>query len=320
VLLACSASPETRKIEGATMGTWYHITWVETPGAPGPATIQSSIDQELAAINASMSTYLDDSEINRFNDLPPGQWFEPGAAMLEVFKQARQVSIASDGAYDVTVAPLVDLWGFGPQRHSNPPQQEQIEQALLTVGQQYVELDSRGRLRKQRPLQLDFSSIAKGYAVDRLSMLLSDQGIERHMVEIGGEIRVQGLSPRGSPWRIAVEQPDPRAAAPAAVLEFTDVAVATSGDYRNFFEVDGISYSHTIDPRTGRPVLHELVSVTVIQPSAALADAWATALAAIGPAAALALAESEQLPVFLISRQGEGFSSEKTAAMTAYLR
>lgn len=302
------------------MGTWYHISWSGEAGGPDTSVVQAGVERILEHVNASMSTYLPDSEISRFNDLNPGEWFTPTAGLLQVFEQARQVSLASDGAYDVTVAPLVDLWGFGPERHSTPPGIDEINATLAWVGEQYIELDDGGRMRKLRPLQLDLSSIAKGYGVDRVSLWLSEQRIDNHMVEIGGEIRVRGLSPRGSPWRIAVEQPDPLQREVAAVLELVDVAVATSGDYRNFFELDGERYSHTIDPHTGRPVRHELVSVTVLQPSAAMADAWATALATLGRQRSLQLAEALGLPVYLISREGDGFRVDKSTAIETYLR
>lgn len=303
------------------MGTRYTVTWLTSAQTPSPKAVRAGIEQVLEGVNRSMSTYMDDSEISAFNRAAADTWIEASTDLVAVFQLARTVSEATGGSYDVSVGPLVDLWGFGPQRGDTVPSADDISAARALVGQQYVEVHPDGnRLRKQRPLRLDFSSIAKGYAVDRIADWLAGRGVEQFLVEVGGEIRVRGLSPRGTPWRIAVEQPDPMRREMAAVLEISNTAVATSGDYRNFFEVDGQRYSHTIDPRTGSPIRHELVSVTVLLPSAAEADAWATALATLGTADALALAQQRDMPVYLISRDKEGFRVDKTAAIESFLK
>jgi len=320
VLLACGG-PETQQLAGATMGTRYHLTWTDRGDGPGPELVSKGVEDILERINASMSTYRQDSEISAFNQLPVGQWFEVSEDFYQVLVMARSVTIASGGAYDVTVAPLVNLWGFGPDGATDMPEPAAIAAALSSVGQARIEIDEQQRaLRKLAPVQLDFSSIAKGYGVDVIARWLQQQGIVDYMVEIGGEIRVGGMSPRSSPWRIAVEKPDPMVRAVTATLEISDVAVATSGDYRNYFEHQGVRYSHSIDPRTGWPVRHDLVSVTVVHESTALADAWATALTVLGSEAALSTARAEQLAVYLISRDGEGFRVQKTPAIEAWLR
>jgi thiamine biosynthesis lipoprotein len=238
-----------------------------------------------------------------------------------VFAAAREIASASDGAYDVTVAPLVNAWGFGPQVGAVIPPLDVLEEALGRVGEQAVELDyEQLRMRKQRLLELDFSSIAKGYAVDVVANWLTARGIEHFMVEIGGELRLAGSSPRGTPWRIAVEQPEASRREIATTLELGAGSMATSGDYRNFFEVDGVRYSHAIDARTGWPVRHELVSVTVVHQSAMIADAWATALIVLGREQALRAALDNHLAVYLISRSDAGFIEEKSAAMAPYLQ
>jgi thiamine biosynthesis lipoprotein len=321
LLAGCEREPASLTLSGDTMGTRYHITWLPQSDSPPAEVLRSRIDEALEGVNRSMSTWREDSEISQFNSLPPGTWWQASAPFATVFQRAREVSAASDGAYDVTVAPLVDLWGFGPSLGSEVPAQERITQALGQVGIGYVDYDQQAaRLRKQRVLTLDFSSIAKGYGVDVVAGVLSQSGLENYLVEIGGEIRVAGHSPRGGAWRIAVERPDALQRTVAATLEISDRAVATSGDYRNYFELDGVRYSHSIDPRSGWPVRHELVSVTVVHSDATSADAWATALLVLGPETALAVARRESLAVYLISRVGEDFKVEKTPELARYLR
>ena len=320
LLAACSGPVDPLRLSGATMGTQYHITWLATENSPPAELVFTGVEAVLEDINASMSTYRSDSEISRFNAAPAGEWFPISAGFLEVFTLARQVSAASDGAYDVTVAPLVNLWGFGPLPGDGIPTADAIAGVMPQVGEQWVDIDAENSsLRKQRPLQLDFSSIAKGYGVDKVGRWLERQAIVDYLVEIGGEVRVAGLSPRGTPWRIAVEKPEPMQRQMTATLEIGDVSVATSGDYRNYFELNGQRYSHSIDPRTGYPVRHELVSVTVVHRSTALADAWATALSILGPEAALETARRERLAVYLISREEEGFLVQKTPAIEQWL-
>jgi thiamine biosynthesis lipoprotein len=321
LLLACEQAATPHQLSGSTMGTSYHMTWLDNGLAPSPESVSVAVEDILQAVNASMSTYLPDSEISRFNRLPVDQWLVVSDDFIQVLLLARQVSQASAGAYDVTIGPLVDLWGFGPARHSEVPQPVAVEAALGQLGLARIEIDEpRRALRKRAPVQLDFSSIAKGYGVDLLVEWLQRQDIADFLVEIGGEIRVAGLSPRGDPWRIAVEKPDPMVRAATVTLELGEGAVATSGDYRNYFEHQGVRYSHSIDPRTGWPVQHELVSVTVVHENTALADAWATALTVLGTEAALDVAAKQGLAVYLISRDGDGFRVEKTPEIEASLR
>ncbi len=327
LLSACAEPPpDTLRLTGATMGTRYNITWMSGRDQPTPEAVHVGVEAVLEAVNASMSTWREDSEISAFNAAPVDQWFPVSREFADVFEMARAVSDASLGAYDVTVAPLVDLWGFGAagaglNTTDTVPTDEAIAEALARVGQQRLEFDrARPALRKPATMSVDFSSIAKGHGVDRVAGWLEQQGISRYLVEIGGEIRVAGLNPRNEPWRIAVERPLSGERAAQVAVTLHEAAVATSGDYRNFFEVEGVRYSHTIDPRTGAPVRHDLVSVTVIHESAAMADAWATALTVLGTERALATALSEELAVYLISRDGDGFMASSTPAMDPLLR
>lgn len=321
-LPACGDSPRVLKLAGATMGTTWHVTAVLPSGvASDEADLLNGIESRLEVVNASMSTYLPESEISRFNDAPVGDWFSVSPDFYEVLSTAMAISWQSEGAYDVTVGPLVNLWGFGPDgRIGETPSGESITAVLERVGQDKLRVDGEGpRIKKLARLYLDFSSIAKGFAVDEVSRWLTGEGIDDYLVEVGGEMRVSGVSGRGDPWRVAIEKPDSNSLDIQQAIRLRNVAVATSGDYRNFFEVDGVRYSHSIDPRTGYPVAHELVSVTVVHPSAMVADAWATALIVLGGDDARVVAEAEGLAVYFIQRDGEGFSSRYTEAFVPYL-
>ena len=207
LLCGCAQSVEPQRVTGPTMGTSYHITW--QGGEQAPSAIQAGVEQILERVNASMSTYREDARITAFNRAVVGEWFTVDPDFLSVFSMARQVSQASSGAYDVSVGPLVQLWGFGPGGGETVPAEAAIEDAKSRVGEGAIDIDPEAlALRKNAPRELDFSSIAKGYAVDLVSDWLAAQGIEDYLVEIGGEIRVAGQSPRGGPWRIAIERPD----------------------------------------------------------------------------------------------------------------
>jgi thiamine biosynthesis lipoprotein len=268
-----------------------------------------------------MSTYRYDSEISRFNRAPVDTWFAVSGEFYSVLSAALAVGRDSAGAYDVTVAPLVDLWGFGPSMGAAElPGNEAINALLPLVGQQQLRLDGEAlRIRKPVALTLDFSSIAKGFAVDQVANWLLSQGIDRFLLEVGGEMRMSGLSHRGDPWHVAVEQPDSATRDVAAALSVSDRAVATSGSYRNYFEMDGRRYSHSIDPRTGRPVIHDLVSVTVIHNSAMMADAWATALTVLGADQAMAVAREQGLAVYFMRRNEMGLQHSHTTEFVPFL-
>jgi len=322
-LVSCSnRSLEPVKLSGHTMGTTWSATYRPVPGGPSREAVLQELQSALDAVNHSMSTYRDDSEISRFNRAPVGQWLPVSEQFGAVLSAALAIGKQTGGAYDVTVAPLVNLWGFGPEGPSSGvPAAVEIRQRLAAVGQQQLQLDSeQSRVKKRAPVTLDFSSIAKGYGVDQLADYLLAQQIRDFLVEVGGEMRLAGQSPRYDNWRIAIERPAAGGRAPALALELSDIAVATSGDYRNFFEVDGQRFSHSIDPRTGYPVAHDLVSVTVLADTAMAADAWATALIVLGGDEAMQVASDHHLAVYFIRRQGEEFIARHTAALMPYLK
>jgi thiamine biosynthesis lipoprotein len=318
VVVGCERGLQVLALQGSTMGTSYSVQLVAPPAGLDTESLGQGIEAVLEEVNALMSTYRPDSELSRFNASASTDWFDCSAELIKVLAVALQVSDASDGAFDVTVGPLVNLWGFGPEvKPSELPGQAAIDAARARTGYRLLELrESPPALRKARPdLYVDLSAIAKGYGVDRVAELLEGQGIANALVEIGGELRAHGVNGQGEPWRIAVERPladGPRRV--FRVVGLRDNGMATSGDYRNFFELDGKRYSHTIDPATGRPVQHPLVSVTVLDGEAMVADAWATALLVLGPERGLALAESLGLAALLVSRDGDALTARATAA------
>lgn len=302
------------------MGTTYSVKIARAKVDQGDEdALKAVLDEELDRINALMSTYRPDSELSRFNRAPVGEWFDVHPDTLEVVELAGELSTLSDGSFDVTVGPLVNLWGFGPDPATDEvPPDDAIEAALARVGFDKLSVGD-GQLRRDADIYVDLSAIAKGYAVDRLATLLDAHGYEDYLVEVGGELRARGMSARGTPWRIAIERPDVAQRVPFTAIEVRDMALATSGDYRNYFEVDGQRYSHTIDPSTGRPIGHNLASVTVLAPTAALADGMATAINVMGAERGLALAEARNLAVFVIMKGSEGFIERHSSAFEVYL-
>ncbi|WP_246004332.1 FAD:protein FMN transferase [Marinimicrobium koreense] len=311
---------EAHRFSGPTMGTTFNVTLVVTDQSPpvDAAKIQAGLERELAQINQQMSTYIDDSELMQFNRSKVGQWQSLSAPLAEVLAISRRISERSEGAFDITVGPLVDLWGFGPLAEPEQvPSDVAIAAARSAMGYAQVALDGQ-RARRLSDVRLDLSAVAKGYGVDHLADWLEAQGYEHYLVEIGGEVRLSGDSPRGDAWRIGVEQPSLVQGDGRKALALTDIAMATSGDYRNYYERDGVRYSHTIDPRTGRPIAHRLASVTVLAPTSAEADAWATALNVLGPEAGMALAEREKLPVYMIVKTDDGFTDDYSSAFAPW--
>ena len=324
---ACAeAERDVWHIDGDTMGTAYHVTIVAPAGADESlrAVLAQRVEQRLWAIEQAMSSYLEDSELSRFNHAAVGQWFPVSSATVAVVALAQEIAAISGGAFDITVGGLVELWGFGATPTASPwqpPSAARLRDARDAVGHEQLEWrKTPPALRKRSLLQVDLAAIAKGYAVDQVADYLRGRGLTRHLVEVGGELRAQGRNPKGGAWRLGIERPD---AAPGTVqrtLHIEDAAVATSGDYRNFHRWQGQRYSHSMDPRLGRPVRHALASVTVVAQRAARADAWATALHVLGPELGRQLAEQHGLAAFFIIRTAAGaWEEHATPAMAAFL-
>jgi FAD:protein FMN transferase len=302
-----SDDPQMLEVHGQTMGTSFMVK-VFDPPADFPGDWRHQIDQELRRVNDQMSTYLKSSEISRFNASDSTQWFAVSPETAMVVAVSLEIHTLSGGAFDITVAPLVDLWSFGPAtRTFTPPDSEVVRQRLARIGSDKLSarLDPPA-IRKHEPeLSIDLSAIAKGHGVDRVSDLLRTLGAAHTFVEIGGEVRATG-DKAGTPWMVGLQQPDVAGQVVAVAHALKDEAVATSGDYRNFFEHAGQRYSHTLDPRTGRPVKHSLASVSVFAPDCMRADAWATAIHVLGPEEGLRLAQSLGLDTLLMIRGDSG--------------
>jgi thiamine biosynthesis lipoprotein len=307
---------------GAVFGTSWSLTYTDASEAVDPAAVRAEIESVFELVNSSMNHYQPTSLISRFNTLPADAPVEVDWDFAYVLSTALTLSEVTGGAYDVTVSALSELWGFGPDGPTRFPAPQAVTDAMRAVGVEQLSWQPEIRLlaKKVPGLALDFSSLAKGYAVDLAADALDEAGVMSYMLEIGGEVRVRGLSPRGDAWRIAVESPlaETRGGVQAA-LAVTNVGIATSGDYRNFFEHEGRRYSHLINPLTGYPIQHDLVSVTVVHGSAMMADAWATALTVMGSTEALAVAEQRDLAVYLLRRSGNELETLTSSAMTQWI-
>jgi len=318
----CAREQPFQQLEGATMGTRYHVRFRPPARSFDVAALQAAIDARLEALNASLSTYRPDSLITAFNDAPVGQAMPIDADFEHMLALSRQVHQASGGAFDPTVGALVNLWGFGWPKPEQPltrlPEPGAIEAARGRFDA--VEQPSAGQLVKHAPLRLDFSAIAKGYGVDLIAEVVRSQGVQHFMTEIGGEVATQGAGPTGGPWRIGIEAPDPAVTGRLLTrVHLTDGALATSGNYRNFFEVEGRRFSHVIDPVSGYPVPQPPVSVSVIATSVALADAWATAFMVLDEERGLAVAEENQLAVYWVYQDNAGHRTRQSSRMQPYL-
>ena len=319
LLAGCEpAPPQVAELTGQTMGTSYSVKLSPPPDTALLARLQQDIDDRLGAINAQMSTYLPDSDLMRFNQSLSTDWQPQPRSVVELVAQANQISRLTTGRYDVSVGPLVNLWGFGNSGdRSTPPSKREIDAVMQRVG--FERLHTRRTppaLRKDiAELQVDLSSIAKGWAVDEIADLLRARGLGDFLVEIGGELRAQGYKAPGRPWRIAVEQPSYDTRSVRRVVALQNTAMATSGDYRNFFADGDQLYSHTIDPASGQPVRHRLASVTVLADSCTEADAWATALLALGEQAGPELADAQGLVALFIIRSPDGLIEKASRAL-----
>lgn len=319
--VSCSHAPQQLAIIGETMGTTYHVRYVSADPQHNPERVKEAIDAVLVQVNARMSTYDPNSELSRFNQRLQTTPVVISRALEQVLRRALEIAVESDGALDVTVGPLVNLWGFGPQaRPEKIPTDAELAAIRERVGYQLLTLENH-QISKQVPeLYVDLSTIAKGYGVDRVALLLEQLEIQNYLIEIGGEMRMKGSKPGAEPWRIAIERPISTERSVQRVVELGDAAVATSGDYRNYYEHDGVRFSHIIDPHTGKPIQHNLVSVTVITSNCMDADAYATALTVMGPQRALEFAEQKQLAVLLITREEDGFKEHTSTAFARYLQ
>jgi len=314
--------PGPLTFSGATMGTTYHLSIADRSLRIERSVLQAGIDRTLEAVNEAMSTYRGHSELSRFNASTSTAWTPVSRDTLRVLDEALRVSRLSGGAFDPTVGPLVNHWGFGPARGGLPEQPERdVGQLTERVGYRHVHLRHfPPAMRKDRGgVQVDLSGIAKGFALDKVGAYLRDAGLHNFLFEIGGEILAAGHNGKREPWRVGIEKPVAGEIAIQRVIGLEDAAIATSGDYRIFAEKAGERYSHLMDPHTGRPVTHRLASVSVLDPSAMRADALSTALMVLGPHAGPPLAKQEQLAALFIVRTRKGFREIASPALARHL-
>ncbi len=309
------------EISGPIMGSSYHIKVVLTPDVQLLEDLRIGVKDALNRVDRLMSTYKPDSEISRFNVSPQNEWFQVSADTFEVIALGQSISSTSEGFYDMTVGPLVNSWGFGPTgKPVKVPDEAQLQAGLVRVGFNFLKLDSKSSaISKTADIYLDLSSIAKGYAVDVVANYLEQQGVENYLVEVGGEIRALGYKPHNESWRLAIESPTVEQRSVFKVVELTNGGLATSGDYRNYYENNGIRYSHTINPFTGKPVQHQLTSVSVVRPTSAEADAMATMFMVMGTERGFQFAVENRIAAYFIFRNGSGFKSKSTLQFEKYL-
>ena len=321
VVLLGNGGSRVQECSGLTMGTTYTVQFAaaQLEGYQIRDTVQALLD----AVDHLMSTYDSTSELSRFNRHAATTPFPIARQTLDVFTVARTVSERSGGAFDVTVAPLVNAWGFGPAgRPPAAPSEVELADLVHRVGYQLLTIDSeQGTLVKANPeIVADLSAIAKGYAVDQVAAALESLGIASFLVEVGGELKARGRKSDGTAWSVGIELPDSDVRTAYRAVPLTDMAIATSGDYRNFYEADGVRYAHIIDPRTHRPARHAGASVSVLHSEAVVADAWATALSVLGPEEGFALAEQERLAALFLIRSGDGFETRETSLFRQLVR
>ncbi|BBG61455.1 FAD:protein FMN transferase [Providencia rustigianii] len=324
LFLAACGGPEQQNLQGQTMGTYYSVKYVTDSSEPTPEVIQTEIDKRLEEVNDQMSTYRPGSELSRFNqstevNVP----FPVSAATAKVVSKAIEINKLTDGSLDVTVGPLVNLWGFGPEgRVTKAPTDEDLAKRRAWIGIDKLAVQDNNLIKTIPELYVDLSSIAKGYGVDVVAEYLESLNINNYMVDIGGEVRTKGKNGKDAPWRIAIEKPATDGVSQTAqeIIEPGDLSIATSGDYRNYFEQDGVHFSHTIDPKTGKPISHKLVSITVLADDCMTADGLSTGLNVLGPEAGLALAEKMNVPVFMIVKTDKGFEERYTKAFEPFLQ
>lgn len=326
-ICACNDSRKEYRLEGRTMGTSYSVRFVLERGV-SLQEVSQLITYELEAVNGSMSVFDAQSELSRFNALTAKETqrepFGASAAFYDIMTQACDLYDLTGGAWDGTVMPLVNLWGFGPEGAvETPPSPDAVAAVLADIGFDKIMLSADQTLIKKGDISVDLASIAKGYGVDRIAKALTDLGLQSFLVEIGGEVYAKGLKLNGQKWRIGINRPDVNALAGEiyAVTELKDRALATSGNYRNFFVANGKTYAHILDPRTGYPATTDIASVSVITSTCAKADGLATAMSVLSVEQSLALAEADSdVEILIITREASGvFMNHLSLGMANYL-
>ncbi|MEX5575138.1 FAD:protein FMN transferase [Pseudomonas lijiangensis] len=307
VMAGCDSGPALQNFGGPTMGSGYSVSYVRHPGQPDIRVVQPEVEAILAEVDQQMSTWRSDSDIERFNVMAVGQCQAMPPAVLELVRVGEHLSRETQGAFDLTVLPLMNLWGFGPQsRVQQVPTARELARARERVDYRHLSIDNR-RLCKDADVEIDLSSMAAGHTVDRIAARLDELGVHDYMVQVTGELKVKGRKPDGSAWRVALEAPRDDQQIAQKIFALDGCGVSTSGDYRHYFEHEGHRYSHTLDALSGAPVTHDLASVTVIHPSALMADGLSTLLLILGPERGWDYAQQHQIAAFFVIRADKRF-------------
>lgn len=325
-VVACQQPPEAQVISGPSMGSHYSVKIAQLPTGVPLSQLQQDVQALLDDIEQVASTWRDDSELSRFNQSAPGA-FSASATLRDLMALSLRACSETGGALDVTVGPLVNLWGFGPGKvPEHKPTPEQLQQARARVGCQHLSLQD-ATVTKDADVYVDLSSVTQGYAGLKVAALLDAKGVKSYLVDLSGELVSKGRKADGSDWRIAVEVPQMGKLLPGGgvesiqkVVALGGKAIATSGDYRNFIDIDGERVSHIIDPLTGAPVAHSLASVTVLDDDLAWADAMSTAIMVMGPEKGLAFAAARAMPALLVIRTDTGFVEKMTPGFAPYVQ
>ena len=319
ILTSCSDSDDLQKpirLTGQTMGTSYSVTIVGNPNGVNKQKLKESIENSLEKVNSQMSNWDKNSEVSLLNKNSSNKPILISQPLFNVIKAANNINLKSGGFFDITLTPLINLWGFGTKKQINEiPTEEEISFALSRVGQKnLLKLDSSDKtlFKAKQGISINLSAIAKGYGIDQLAKMLTEMKINRYLIEIGGDLIASGLNAKGEPWSIGVETPSSTKHSVQSILTIKNMAIATSGDYRNFFEKNGVRYSHIINPNTGKPIRHKTASVTVLAKKAMIADGWATAMLAMGAEKGMVVANRYKLAVFFISKRQNTFTTSSS--------
>ena len=317
-LTACEPAKDLQKFEGYTQGTTYHISFWSSQKNVDALVLQQAVDAELKRLDEQLSNYRNDSVIEKFNAVNSTEPQEVSAEIVDLIARTRTVSEASHGCYDLTIKPLFDLWGFQGEILT-PPSPVALKQALSQVGFERLEISDATHLRKQIPtLKVDLSSVGQGYSVGQITKIFDAQGIDNYLVEIGGELQTRGKKIDGSMWRVALEKPLSTERSMHKIVSINQAepfAITTAGTYRHFFDVGGKRYSHILDAKTGSPVNHQTVSVTVFSNSATTAEIWDTALLCLGREAGIEAANQAGIAALFIEQEGEAFNEFSSTAL-----
>ena len=328
LLSACdrgaSESEDALVIEGKTMGTFYRVSLAGVDNNRGSA-LREQIEAQLKEDDHELSTYKEDSVLSRFNQYQGNVPQPISAGMADAIVTSMRIGQLTGGAMDITVGPLVNLWGFGPDKQPvKMPTAQQIADARQRIGLQHLKViqqsDGQYLQKDMQGMYVDLSTVGEGYATDHLARLIEGNGISNYLVSVGGAVVSRGYNPKGNPWQVAIQKPTDKETTVQAIVDLQGMGISTSGSYRNYYELDGKRLSHIIDPATGAPITHKLVSATVIAPTALEADGWDTGLMVLGTHKALALAEKEHLAVYLITKEGDTFKTYMSPQFKAYLK